>query len=114
MGNYVSLNLGRMAGREMAWDAETRLHAVDLTRLDDLDGKAGCPDVVSPAVTAAAVRVFGDNELRQLLRSERAATSRESRHSGKRTHKAASRQHLHRMAPQDTGRRLIRGSKCEF
>src|SRR3954468_19099231 len=59
-----------MAGRKTAWDAKPGLRLVELPGLDDLDGKAGRLGVVSPNVTAAAVRVFGDGELRQFLRSE--------------------------------------------
>src|SRR5690349_17577108 len=75
-----------MRGCEMARRTELGLHLDEFCSLDDLDRKAGRPDVVSPTMTAAAHGVIGDGDLRQLLRSEYAATNQLREPAQRRTH----------------------------
>ena len=82
----------------MARYAEPGLCLLELPSLDDFDRKAGRPNVISPPAAAPAVRVFGDGEFWQPLRSERVASCREHRHSGERAYKAAPCQWLHEIA----------------
>src|SRR5215211_1151976 len=99
--DHVATDLGGVACREVTRYAEPGPDSVDLACLDNLDGEAGCPDVVSPPATAHAIRIFGDGELRQLGRCECRAGSREHWHNGKRTHKAASSGAWHHLGGTD-------------
>ena len=47
--DYVAVDFGGVAGREVWRDAEARLDPVEFIRLDDLDGETGGPDVLGPS-----------------------------------------------------------------
>ena len=55
----IAIHLGGVAGSQLGRNPQTPLEAVHVRRFNNLDRKARSPDVIGPALAAAAGRILG-------------------------------------------------------